>query len=243
MSPIQIHAASSDRPAHRTRFKICCILDEAEARLAVAHGASAIGLVSRMPSGPGPIEIRQIAAITRALRESGDNVETFLLTCEIDADAVIVQLRETGCSTVQLCDAMQSEVEYGRIRKAMPQVKIVQVIHVEGEFSLDDAFRAHAHADAILLDSGRPNAAIKELGGTGRAHDWTLSRRIVGTSRVPVYLAGGLNPSNAGEAIRSVRPFALDICSGVRTQGRLDPTKLAAFVRAIQACDAENAGS
>jgi phosphoribosylanthranilate isomerase len=218
-----------------TRFKICCIQDEAEARLAIKHGASAIGLVSRMPSGPGPISIEQIATIMRSLHATNHIVDTFLLTCEIDAETVIEQLKITGCNTVQLCDEMQSEIEYGKIRAALPNVRIVQVIHVEGDFSLDDAFRAQQHVDALLLDSGRPNAAIKELGGTGRAHDWTLSRRIVGESKVPVYLAGGLNPSNAESAIREVGPYALDVCSGVRTDGKLDPAKLEAFAKAIAA--------
>lgn len=222
-----------------TRFKICCIQDESEARLAINIGASAIGLVSRMPSGPGPISIEQIATIVRSLIATNHIVDTFLLTCEIDADTVIEQLRQTLCNTVQLCDAMQSEIEYGKIRAALPHVKIVQVIHVEDETALDDAFRAQQNADALLLDSGRPNAAIKELGGTGRAHDWTLSRRIVGQSRVPVYLAGGLNAENAAQAIRDVGPYALDVCSGVRTDGRLDPTKLEAFVTAIASADTE----
>lgn len=189
-----------------TRFKICCIQDEAEARLAIGSGASAIGLVSRMPSGPGPISIEQITTIVRSLFATGHIVDMFLLTCEI---------------------------EYGKIRAALPHVKIVQVIHVEGEFSLDEAFRAQQHVDALLLDSGRPGAAIKELGGTGRAHDWTLSRRIVGQSKVPVYLAGGLTPDNAAIAIRDVGPYALDVCSGVRTDGKLDPAKLDAFAKAI----------
>ena len=218
-----------------TRFKICCIQDEIEARLAIELGASAIGLVSRMPSGPGPISIEQIATIVRSLRATNHVVDTFLLTCETSAETVIEQLQQTLCNTVQLCDAMQGVFEYGKIREAMPNVRIVQVIHVEDEIALDEAFRAQDHVDALLLDSGRPNAAIKELGGTGRAHDWTLSRRIVGQSKVPVYLAGGLNAENAQQAIRDVGPYALDVCSGVRTDGKLDRTKLEAFARAIAA--------
>jgi phosphoribosylanthranilate isomerase len=87
--------------------------------------------------------------------------------------------------------------------------------------------------DALLFDSGNPSLAVKELGGTGRVHDWSISRRIREQVNVPVFLAGGLNAGNAAEAARQVRPFGLDICSGVRTDGRLDESKLRAFVEAL----------
>ena len=88
-----------------------------------------------------------------------------------------------------------------------------------------------AEVDALLLDSGNPKLAIKELGGTGRVHNWKLSRSIVEQSPVPVFLAGGLNPSNVKQAIDEVQPYGLDLCSGVRTNGRLDPAKLEAFFK------------
>ena len=117
------------------------------------------------------------------------------------------------------------------IREELPDVKIVQVIHVTGDESVDEALRVAASVDALLLDSGNPKLAVKELGGTGRRHDWSLSRRIVDSSPVPVYLAGGLNAGNVAEAIETVRPFGVDICSGVRTDGKLDEAKLSAFMR------------
>jgi phosphoribosylanthranilate isomerase len=223
---------------HSPRVKICCIASIDEARLAVDAGANAIGLVSRMPSGPGPISISQIRSIIDGV---GDllrqrQVDSFLLTCETTADAIVDQLRATGCNTVQLCDALANEADYAAIRAGAPGVRVVQVIHIENEVSLDEAFRAQQHADALLLDSGRPGAAIKELGGTGRAHDWTLSRRIVGTSTVPVWLAGGLNAGNVGQAVRDVGAYGLDVCSGVRTNGALDAQKLQAFIAAARSC-------
>ena len=115
----------------------------------------------------------------------------------------------------------------------MPGVSLVQVVHVTGKRALDEVRAAAPHVDAVLLDSGRPEAAVKELGGTGRAHDWTLSRRIVETAGVPVFLAGGLNAENVGEAIAAVGPFAVDLCSGVRSQGALDEAKLRRFVDAV----------
>ena len=198
--------------------------------MAIELGANAIGLVSRMPSGPGPIEEELIAEIVAAV---GDSVETFLLTCETTADAIIAQQRRTGASTLQLVDAVDAGA-HEEIRSALNGVRIVQVIHVTGEASIDEAVDAAKTADALLLDSGNPTLAVKELGGTGRRHDWSLSRRIVEASSVPVYLAGGLNAANVREAIETVTPFGVDVCSGVRTDGRLDRAKAAEFFAAAQ---------
>jgi len=89
--------------------------------------------------------------------------------------------------------------------------------------------------DALLLDSGRPGNTVKELGGTGRTHDWSTSRAIVEAVECPVYLAGGLCPENVAEAIRTVRPFGVDVCTGVRTDGKLDEAKLKDFIAAVRA--------
>ena len=212
-----------------TKVKICCMGSVEEARIAIELGASAIGLVSRMPSGPGPIEEELIAEIISAV---GDSVETFLLTCETTADAIIAQQRRTGVSTLQLVDAVEPRA-HETIRAALPGVRIVQVIHVTGDNSIVDAVNGAKTADALLLDSGNPSLAVKELGGTGRRHDWSISRAIVEASSVPVYLAGGLNPSNVREAIKTVRPYGVDVCSGVRTEGKLDRSKAAAFFAAV----------
>ena len=213
------------------RIKICCIASIEEAALAVRFGASALGLVSAMPSGPGPINEELIASIRRTIPPA---VASFLLTCRQDAKGIIEQLRRTGCNTVQLCDSIDTSI-YAHIREALPGLSIVQVIHVENERSIDEAARAAEHVDAILLDSGRPSLAVKELGGTGRVHDWSLSRRIREAIRVPLFLAGGLNASNVHQAIEQVNPFGIDVCSGVRTNGALDEQKLSAFVSAVNA--------
>ncbi len=213
----------------RTRVKICCIATEEEARLAVSFGAAALGLVAAMPSGPGPIGDDLIRRIAAAVPPP---VATFMLTCATGAEAIIAHHRRTLTNTLQLVDAPEPGACAG-IRSALPAIKIVQVIHVRSESSLDEALRAAAQADALLLDSGNPSLAVKELGGTGRVHDWRLSRRIVEQSPVPVFLAGGLNAANVREAIDRVQPFGVDLCSGVRTNGRLDPEKLEAFFAAV----------
>ena len=210
----------------RTHVKICCMGSVEEANMAIELGASAIGLVSRMPSGPGPIEEDLIAEIVTAV---GDRVETFLLTSETRADAIIAQQRRTGASTLQLVDSVEAGA-HEAIRDSLDETRIVQVIHVVGGESLDEAIEAAKTADALLLDSGNPKLAVKELGGTGRRHDWKISRRIVESVAIPVYLAGGLNRENVREAIDAVGPYGVDVCSGVRTNGKLDPQKARDFI-------------
>jgi len=192
-------------------------------------GASAVGLVSRMPSGPGPIPDARIRDIARTVPPG---VATFLLTCETRAEPIIAQQRYCGANTLQLVDEVEAGV-HDVLREALPGIRIVQVIHVRDEGALIEARQVASQVDAILLDSGNPSLATKELGGTGRAHDWAVSRRVRDAVHVPVYLAGGLNPENVAKAIAQVQPFAVDVCSGLRTDGRLDPTKLDHFMRAV----------
>jgi phosphoribosylanthranilate isomerase len=212
------------------RVKICCIASEIEAALAVSMGASAVGLVSRMPSGPGPIPESRIRDIARTVPPG---VATFLLTCETTAEPIIAQQKYTGANTLQLVDAVAPAV-YAALREALPGIRIVQVVHVRDESALAEARQLSPLVDAILLDSGNPSLSIKELGGTGRAHDWAVSRKIRDSVQVPVYLAGGLNPGNVGKAIAQVQPFGVDVCSGLRTDGRLDASKLEQFMRAVR---------
>jgi phosphoribosylanthranilate isomerase len=196
-----------------------------EARMAVECGASAVGLVSEMPSGPGVIAEELIAEIAARVPPP---VATFLLTCKQDAASIIGQQRRCRVNTVQLCDRVAPDV-YTELRARLPGVSLVQVVHVRGDESFDEALSVARHVDALLLDSGNQALAVKELGGTGRVHDWRVSRRIRDAVGVPVFLAGGLKPENVAEGIEAVRPFGLDVCSGVRTDGRLDAEKLKRF--------------
>ncbi len=212
------------------KVKICCISSAQEALNAIAFGASALGLVGHMPSGPGVIAdetIRQIAQIVPP------PIGTFLLTSEVEASKIIQHHQKVHTNTIQIVDAL-SEGTYRDIRKALPGVKLVQVIHVVDERSVDEALSIANEVDTILLDSGNPNLAIKELGGTGRVHDWTLSRRICESAGKPIFLAGGLRPDNVRRAIDLVQPYGLDLCSGVRTNGQLDLQKLEAFFKEVE---------
>ena len=214
----------------RPRVKICCIKSPEEARLAIAHGASALGLVSSMPSGPGVIAE---ATIVRIVAVVPPLIATFLLTSLRDADAIIAQQRRCRTNTLQLCDYVELSI-YARLRVALPGIALVQVIHVSGEESVLHAQKVAEHVDALLLDSGNPTLAMKELGGTGRVHDWSLSRRIRDAVNKPIFLAGGLRSTNVREAIAAVQPFGLDLCSSVRTNDILDEQKLQSFFEAVR---------
>lgn len=210
--------------------KVCCILSVAEARLAIDAGATALGLVSAMPSGPGVIEEATIRTIVAAVPRT---VATFLLTSATAADAIVAQQRATGADTLQLVDRVPADA-LRALRAALPDVRLVQVIHVRGAQSLAEARAVAPLVDGLLLDSGDPTAAVRTLGGTGEIHDWAISRAICDEARVPVYLAGGLRPDNVADAVARVRPTGVDVCSGLRTAGALDPDKLRAFIRAVR---------
>ena len=218
---------TSDR--RQPLVKICCIASVEEARLAIGLGARALGLVSHIPSGPGVIPEARIAEIAASVPPPTD---TFLLTALRTAEDLARQHAVCRTSTIQLVDAVVPD-ELAGLRQRLPAVKLVQVIHVLSDASVDEALQAARIVDALLLDSGNPHLAVKELGGTGRTHNWQISRRIREQSPVPVFLAGGLRASNVRQAIDAVEPFGIDLCSSVRTDGHLDAGKLAAFMQAV----------
>ena len=214
----------------RLKVKICCIGNKEEAKLAIEYGASAVGLVGKMPTGPGIIsdkEIKLIAAIVPP------PVATFLLTSETTANSIIERHQRVNTNTIQIVDKMKTGT-YSDIRKAIPSVKLVQVIHVLDERSVEEAIIVAEQVDAILLDSGNPYAENKILGGTGKVHDWKLSRKIRDSVNIPVFLAGGLTPENVISAIEQVEPFGIDVCSGVRINSKLDKLKLEKFMKGVE---------
>ncbi len=217
----------------KPKVKICCISSRVEARMAIANGAYAIGLVSEMPSGPGVIAEALIAEIAA---DVPPGILTFLLTSKQDTAAIIEQQQRCGVNTLQIVDRLEKG-SYQDLKEAMPGVSLVQVIHVTGKKSIEEAETCAPHVDAILLDSGNPKKSVKELGGTGRTHNWKISRTIRERLNVPVYLAGGLTADNVAKAIQQVGPFGLDICSGVRTDGRLDDGKLETLFTQIKSAE------
>jgi phosphoribosylanthranilate isomerase len=220
------------KPSRTPRVKICCISSVGEAALAIEHGASALGLVSHMPSGPGVISDEKIAEIAATVPPA---IGTFLLTSRQSVAGIVEQHHFCRTNTIQICDHL-TDGTHRELKAALPGISIVQVIHVTGPGSIEEAAQAAPYVDAILLDSGNQKLLVKELGGTGRTHDWTLSRAIRDRIEAPLFLAGGLTPENVAQAIEQVSPFGLDLCSSVRTTGHLDATKLKRFFAAVHNC-------
>lgn len=218
------------RKTFKPRIKICCISSIEEAKIAIESGASALGLVGNMPSGPGIIDDNLIKEISDFVPPP---ISTFLLTSETEAEKIIEHHRKVNTSTIQIVDELNNN-DYKKIRKALPNVKLVQVIHVVDQKSVRDAVEVSEYVDAILLDSGNPNLKVKELGGTGRTHNWELSKKIREVVKIPVFLAGGINANNIQQAMNSVHPFGIDLCSSVRTNNKLDTKKLKELFNAIQ---------
>ena len=209
----------------KIKVKICCIQSFEEAKLAIKCGASALGLVSEMPSGPGVISEDLIVEIAKQVPA---DISTFLLTSKTNAEQIITQHKKCNTSYLQLVDKVDIDV-YKKLRGDLPSVKIVQVIHVTGKESIGEAVSVSDFVDLILLDSGNQKLAVKELGGTGRTHNWNISKEIVKIVNVPVFLAGGIKPLNVSTAINEVKPYGIDLCSGVRINGKLDENLLKEF--------------
>lgn len=208
------------------KVKICCIQSIAEAELALKYGAYAIGLVSEMPSGPGVISEERIRKIAQW---APSELKTVLLTAYQNSDTLIEQHQFCGTDIIQLVDA-QTETTYLKLRRRLKGTELMQVIHVINEDSIQEAIRISEYVNYILLDSGNPNLTVKELGGTGRTHNWELSKQIVDEVDIPVFLAGGLNPNNVAQAISKVQPFGVDLCSGLRAEGKLVERKVRKFM-------------
>ena len=212
------------------RVKICCISSIEEANLAIGCGAHAIGLVANMPSGPGVISEELIAQIARY---SPPAVTSVLLTSHRSSKEIIAQHHYCRTNAIQICDDLQTG-SHDDLRQALPGISLIQVIHVSGNESIVEAVNVAPFVDALLLDSGGKPGQKIELGGTGRTHDWSVSTQICRQVNIPVFLAGGLNPDNVKGAIELVEPFAVDVCSGVRTDSQLDESKVSAFIQNVK---------
>ncbi|MFD6273410.1 phosphoribosylanthranilate isomerase [Nocardia asteroides] len=213
------------------RTKICGIRSEHDLRLAVEAGADAVGFLCGLThfseDGLGIDDAKHIA----------DQVPPFvnkvLVTHREEAVAILDLAERVGVDTIQVHGLVTPQT-MKQVRDGAGRRTIVKAVHVTGEHSVEEAKAAAAHCDAVLLDS----RTTDRLGGTGCVHDWTISARIVAElSRLdcPVVLAGGLNARNVAAAIERVRPFAVDVNSGVEDpDGAKSLAECRAFVRAAR---------
>jgi phosphoribosylanthranilate isomerase len=215
---------------HPVQVKICCVRSPEEAHTALSFGAVAVGLVSEMPAGPGDLSESEIREIVQAVPAG---TGTFLLTAVTDADRLIDKVRRLGVNTLQLWDPLEPE-DYGRLHQELPGLSIVQAIHVIDASAIEHAQTAARLADALVLDSSNPTVPFRWESQAGATHDWSISQEIVQTVDCPVLLAGGLHSENVESAVRLVRPYGVDVCTGVRTEDALDRRKLAAFFESLR---------
>jgi phosphoribosylanthranilate isomerase len=211
------------------KVKVCCITSPEEAQIAVSYGVAAIGMVDETPTGEGRIPVETMAEIVRSVP---DSIGTFVLTSATSADQLADLYKASGVKTLQLWDPLES-ADYAILRSRLPGVFIAQSIHVVEADAMDIARRVSRYVDALVLDSGHSEPPLRWRNPGGETHDWAISRAISEAIQLPVLLAGGLNAENVCQAVRVVRPYGVDVCSGVRKDGRLDRSLLVDFLETV----------
>lgn len=207
------------------KVKICGNTSLEDATVAISAGADGLGfLIGLKYPTDDEITAPQAAAI---IAELPPLIATVLVTHSGDAAWVIETCRSIGANTVQL-HAEFNPGDVPRLRAELRGVKLIKAVQVRGADSIAEAAEASKYYDAILVDT----ATATRIGGTGQIHDWRISSQIVETTSAPVILAGGLTPENVREAIITVKPYAVDVNSGVELpDGRKSPTREREFVR------------
>jgi phosphoribosylanthranilate isomerase len=209
-----------------TRAKICGIRDPGARDAAVASGADAVGFVVEIPRSRRSIGRKEAKSLIRGLPPFVSSV--VVMEPKSAAEAASIAL-DTGADVLQVNGTLAAE-DLSTLREMVAARLVATVPAVPG--ALEEARRIAEVADALLVDSQEGG----KLGGTGAVHDWNLSADLVEAVGAPVILAGGLSPENVAEAIRAVGPYAVDVSTGVETEGRKDPAKIAAFLREVRCC-------
>lgn len=205
-----------------TKVKVCGIMDESDLSSALLGGADAVGFIVEIDGSRHRLSASSVSKLI-------DLVPIFTKSVAVIApdslEKAVLLAQKTGADILQVHGTLDPEEIY-ELKKRVTQ-KIIAAVPPSR-----DAQRMAQVADSVLLDTFKDG----RLGGTGETHDWSVSAALAKDIRVPVILAGGLNASNVGEAIRVVRPYAVDVSSGVETEGRKDPEKVADFVRQVRSC-------
>jgi phosphoribosylanthranilate isomerase len=201
----------------RTRVKVCGITRAEDALAAVKHGCDAIGLVFYEKS-PRHVHVERAAEIVANLPPFVCTVGLFVDAAEADVCAVLKAVR---------LDVLQFHGNESPAYCAQFGVPYLKAVRVRPETNLIQYATDYAEAKALLLDAYAEGIP----GGTGQVFDWGLIPAVLA---MPVILAGGLNPENVAEAVRRVRPYAVDVSGGVeREKGIKDADKIAAFMRGV----------
>lgn len=217
------------------RVKICGIRSNADLRIAVDAGADAVGFISGVTHlSEDALSPRQAAGLVAA---TPPYVSTVLVTHLEQAEDILRLADDLGVDTIQVHGLVSGPTLQEVFERSRGRRRITRAVHVTDEESIDEALRVAEFCDGVHLDS----RTADRLGGTGRTHDWSVSRKIVealGPSGPPVILSGGLRPENVAEAVDAVRPFAVDVNSGVEDErGDKAPERLSRFVSAARGAD------
>jgi phosphoribosylanthranilate isomerase len=213
------------------RIQIAGVSSLEEALFCESIGVEALGFTVRLPTG---VHDGLTEAKARSIVAALPPFVTAAAITYVGAAREAVELcRYLGVAALQLHGEFPTH-DIAVIRAALPHLKIIRAVHVTGDEARARARSLERHVDALILDTFDPDTG--RGGATGKTHDWNLSRALVEASRVPVILAGGLNAANVAEAIRLVRPWAVDVHTGVEdADGRRSFEKLRAFVAAVRA--------
>lgn len=205
-----------------TRVKICGVRTVEDALGCAAAGADAIGVLVNVKVSPRRITVERARDIARRLPPF---VTPVIVMMPSSHDEVIDAALRVRPGAIQLHGNEPPEMLF-RIKQALPGIRIIKTIHVGSGNEIQTALSYEGAADGLLLDTSSP-----AKGGSGVTHDWEISRGIVSSVKMPVILAGGLSPSNVEDAIRTVKPFAVDVSSGVEPRGQRTRSKDIGLVR------------
>ncbi len=208
------------------KVKICGIKSECDLAMAINAGADAAGFITEVPvDSPRKITLNEASRLIALVPVF---VTSVLVIMPKNADEAIEMIHAARPAAVQIHNSLPIS-ELKEIRQT--GVKLIKTIpvptHADSRMLLDIIKDLSGIVDAVLLDT----ALDGKTGGTGVVHNWELSSDIVRKTSLPVILAGGLNPKNVMDAVRCVRPYAVDTASGVETRGKKDENKLNDFIK------------
>lgn len=197
------------------KVKICGNASLNDLKIALSAGADAVGFITGT-------NYKSEDAVTKSCAKKlvlslPPFVASVAVTHLQNPQDLIDIIDETGCSTLQIQNDVSLE-DMDIVKNGLPHTKIIKAVHVTGIEAIEKAEMFSKTADAIILDTKTET----RIGGTGITHDWNISAEIVKRLNKPVILAGGLSPSNLAEAIEKVKPYAVDVHSGVKKNGARD---------------------